>query len=70
MTSSRQGWRAPFLEVGGDEMYSAMEELGLEYDCSWPTLKYTNWYGSKPYGALWPYTLDYPSIQVCPRIGE
>ncbi|XP_027231311.2 chitin deacetylase 7 [Penaeus vannamei] len=60
-----KGWRAPFLEVGGDEMYSAMEELGLEYDCSWPTLKYTNWYGSKPYGALWPYTLDYPSIQDC-----
>ncbi|XP_042887457.1 chitin deacetylase 7-like isoform X3 [Penaeus japonicus] len=60
-----KGWRAPFLEVGGDEMFSALHDLGLQYDCSWPTLKYTNWYGSKPLGALWPYTLDYPSIQDC-----
>ncbi|XP_069185002.1 chitin deacetylase 7 isoform X1 [Procambarus clarkii] len=60
-----KGWRAPFLEVGGDEMFSAVRDLNLLYDCSWPTLKYTNWYGDRPEGAIWPYTLDFPSIQDC-----
>ncbi|KAG7171350.1 putative Polysaccharide deacetylase-like 2 [Homarus americanus] len=48
-----KGWRAPYLELGGDEMFSALNELGLEYDCSWPTLRYTNWFGSNPIGALY-----------------
>ncbi|XP_071547694.1 chitin deacetylase 7-like [Panulirus ornatus] len=60
-----KGWRAPFLEVGGNEMFTALSEAGLTYDSSWPTLEYTNWHGANPKGALWPYTLDYPSIQDC-----
>ncbi|KAK8746157.1 hypothetical protein OTU49_017270, partial [Cherax quadricarinatus] len=60
-----KGWRAPFLEVGGDEMFSAITDLGLQYDCTWPTLHYTNWFDTEPLGALWPYTLDFPSIQDC-----
>ncbi|MPC30174.1 hypothetical protein E2C01_023433 [Portunus trituberculatus] len=62
---SGQGWRAPFLELGGDEMFSALQQLGLKYDCSWTTLKYTNWF-EKPNQGLWPYTLDYNSPQDCP----
>lgn len=60
-----KGWRAPFLEVGGDEMFRAIETLGLKYDSSWTTLKYTNWY-EETIPALWPYTLDYLSPQDCP----
>lgn len=59
-----QGWRAPFLEMGGDGMFRAIQQLGLKYDSSWTTLKYTNWY-EEEIPALWPYTLDYPSPQVC-----
>jgi len=58
------GFRAPFLEVGGDGMYEALKESGFEYDCSWATLLYTPWYpDASALGALWPYTLDYQSIQ-------
>ncbi|XP_076046293.1 chitin deacetylase 8-like [Oratosquilla oratoria] len=64
-----KGFRAPFLEVGGDKMFRALQDLGFEYDCSWSTLHYTNWCGTKPRGAMWPYTLDYPSIQDC-QIGR
>ncbi|KAK8381730.1 hypothetical protein O3P69_015052 [Scylla paramamosain] len=60
-----KGWRAPFLELGGDEMFSALQQLGLKYDCSWTTIKYTNWF-EKPNQGLWPYTLDYGSPQDCP----
>ncbi|XP_018020181.1 chitin deacetylase 7 [Hyalella azteca] len=61
-----KGFRAPFLEVGGDSMFGALKEAGFDYDCSWPSLQYTPWFrqpdGSYK-GALWPYTLDYASIQ-------
>lgn len=58
-----QGWRAPFLELGGDAMFTALDKLGLKYDSSWTTLKYTNWF-EDTIPALWPYTLDFPSPQV------
>ncbi|KAA0194972.1 hypothetical protein HAZT_HAZT001715 [Hyalella azteca] len=60
------GFRVPFLEVGGNLMYEVLLENGFKYDCSWPSLKYTPWYtefGGEPLGTLWPYTLDYMSIQ-------
>ncbi|XP_042856412.1 chitin deacetylase 7-like [Penaeus japonicus] len=60
-----KGFRAPFLEVGGNDMYQALYDSGFTYDCSWPALQYTNWYGDEPKGALFPYTLDYQSPQDC-----
>ncbi|KAF2357300.1 NodB domain [Trinorchestia longiramus] len=60
------GFRVPYLEVGGNPMYQALLESGFTYDCSWPTYKYTPWYtdwNGQSYGTLWPYTLDYLSIQ-------
>ena len=62
-----QGFRAPFLEIGGDEMYGALNASRFKYDCSWPSLHYTPWFTGTDginKGSLWPYTLDYLSIQV------
>lgn len=53
------GIRAPFLQMSGDNSTQAIKELGLEYDCSWPTQAYVH-------PGLWPYTLDCPSTQDCP----
>ena len=50
-------------------MFSALQQLGLKYDCSWTTLKYTNWF-EKPNQGLWPYTLDYGSPQVGGHRGQ
>lgn len=36
-----------------------MKEIGLEYDCSWPTVNYIT-------PGIWPYTLDYKTTQDCP----
>ena len=48
-------------------MYEALNESKFEYDCTWSTLQYTPWFEDNEgviKGALWPYTLDYQSIQV------
>ncbi|KAK7069769.1 hypothetical protein SK128_015091 [Halocaridina rubra] len=63
------GTRVPYLELGGDEMFRALSDGGYQYDSSWPSLIYTNWFGSPPKGAIFPYTLDFKSLQDCP-IGE
>merc|ERR1712179_511863 len=64
-----KGWRAPFLETGGDIMYKAMHDAGFTYDCSISTYRYSNWYTiegeDKPRGALFPYTMDYESDLKC-----
>lgn len=49
-----KGFRAPFLQIGGDAMYKVIQESGLEYDCS----RTTNTRD------LWPYTAEYKTIQV------
>ena len=46
-----QGERAPFLQSSGDATFTAMKNLGMFYDCSFPTTAYTN-------PPIWPYTLD------------
>ncbi|XP_023332330.1 uncharacterized protein LOC111704337 isoform X1 [Eurytemora carolleeae] len=57
------GFRAPFLQLGGDEMFTALQQDGFKYDCSW---------ASRDYGylkldvGLFPYTLDYETVQDCP----
>merc|ERR1712002_14770 len=63
------GIRAPYMQIGGDTMYSALKDAGFKYDSSWTALDYTNWYGKSPKGALYPYTLDFQSPQIpddCP----
>lgn len=50
------GMRMPFLQLAGDNTYIAMVAAGLKYDSSW---------ASKIEPGLWPYTLNYASIQEC-----
>jgi len=58
-----KGMRSPFLQGGGDAMYSMLENNKFEYDCTWPTRTYG--FVDAEIG-LYPYTLDYASIQDCP----
>jgi len=51
------GVRAPFLETGGDPMFTAMEQFGFLYDSSFPSR-----YESSP---LWPYTAHQGIRQAC-----
>lgn len=57
-----KGFRSPYLQMGGDEMYGALYKDGFQYDCSW---------ASREYGfqhldtGLYPYTMDYETIQDC-----
>ena len=47
------GMRAPFLQIGGDNMFQMLQDKGIEYDCSMPTRT-----------PFFPYSLDYHSTQV------
>ena len=71
-----QGWRSPFLQGTGDTMYTVLEEENFDYDCSWPT-RFEHWviirifnFLNRRFGymdaeqGLYPYTLDYHSVQV------
>ncbi|XP_068227077.1 chitin deacetylase 7-like [Palaemon carinicauda] len=58
------GTRALHMEMGGDEMYRALNDAGYKYDSTWSAREYTNWYGDQPKGALYPYTLDFQSPQI------
>eukprot|EP00092_Neocalanus_flemingeri_P035792 GFUD01038972.1.p1 GENE.GFUD01038972.1~~GFUD01038972.1.p1 ORF type:complete len:393 (+),score=90.86 GFUD01038972.1:42-1220(+) len=58
-----QGMRAPFLQTGGDLMFSVLSLFGFLYDSSLTS--------SKTSPSLWPYTLDHDpphscSIPPCP----
>ncbi|OXA54405.1 chitin deacetylase 8 [Folsomia candida] len=53
-----KGMRAPFLQVGGDAMYSALVNGGFLWECSRPTQNQR-----RP--GLWPYTADFESTQDC-----
>jgi len=57
--SSIKGTRAPFLLMGGDTMFQVYKDNGFEWDCSWATRNFVN-------PGMWPYTLDYRSVQECP----
>jgi len=57
------GNRAPFLQGGGDAMFQMLKENNFEYDCTWPTRKF-GYLDAE--AALYPYTLDYASVQDCP----
>ncbi|CAG7660156.1 unnamed protein product [Allacma fusca] len=51
------GFRAPFLQGGGDPMYEALNAAGFLYESSRPTRALSP--------VLWPYTGDYDTIQDC-----
>lgn len=52
------GVRLPFLQMSGNTSFQVIADSGLKYDYSWATLDYKN-------PGLWPYSLDYASIQDC-----
>ncbi|KAJ0171784.1 hypothetical protein K1T71_012547 [Dendrolimus kikuchii] len=52
------GVRMPFLQMAGNNCFHVMKDYGLVYDSSWPNTDIRN-------PGLWPYTLDYASIQDC-----
>ncbi|KAJ6646914.1 Chitin deacetylase 8 [Pseudolycoriella hygida] len=54
-----KGMRLPLFELSGNTSFEAMVKVGLEYDSSWPTQHFIS-------PGLWPYSLDYQSIQDCP----
>ncbi|CAG9568449.1 unnamed protein product [Danaus chrysippus] len=56
--TSMQGIRSPFIQLSGDSTFQMIKDNGLTYDLSWPTVRFTG-------PGLWPYTLDYSSIQDC-----
>ena len=51
LTAVARGMRAPFLAIGGNNMYSMMYDANFTYDSSMPI------YENKP--PSFPYTLDY-----------
>lgn len=56
--SDIRGLRMPLLQLSGNNQFTMMKEGGIEYDSSWPTRSFMQ-------TGLWPYTLDYQSIQDC-----
>jgi len=58
-----KGTRAPFLQAGGDNMFQMLAENHFLYDCSWPTRSFGYLEAME---GLYPYTLDYQSVQDCP----
>ena len=53
-----KGYRAPYIQVGGNTEFKVLKDSGFLYESSMPT----RIIGDKP---LWPYTLDYRSTQDC-----
>ena len=50
-----KGFRAPFLQLGGDRQFKAMVDSKMLYDSSMPAANV----------GMWPYTFDYKSTQEC-----
>ncbi|ESO91313.1 hypothetical protein LOTGIDRAFT_153749 [Lottia gigantea] len=58
---SIHGFRVPFLQLGGDNMYKAIYDSKLSYDTSMFTGPV--WEGGEP---VWPFTLDFvPGQEFC-----
>ncbi|XP_076325918.1 uncharacterized protein LOC143233508 [Tachypleus tridentatus] len=52
-----RGMRAPFLQIGGNNMFEMLYEANFTYDSSMPV------FDNNP--PLWPYTLDYAINHEC-----
>lgn len=57
-TSSIQGIRLPFLQMSGDASFEMLYKNFFLYDSSWPSQLHLS-------PGLWPYTLNYKSMQDC-----
>ncbi|XP_065186071.1 chitin deacetylase 7-like [Sycon ciliatum] len=52
------GFRAPYLQAGGDRQFSVLKEQSFVYDSTMPTCKYVD-------PPMYPYTLDYARTEEC-----
>ncbi|XP_046636843.1 chitin deacetylase 7-like isoform X3 [Daphnia pulicaria] len=53
-----QGFRAPYLQTGGDATFIALNNLGMNFDSSLPSITFSD-------PPIWPYTLDHGITQDC-----
>lgn len=53
-----KGFRAPFLQIGGENEFKALHDAKFLFESSMPTANQIN-------PPLWPYTFDYASTQEC-----
>ncbi|XP_017775135.1 PREDICTED: uncharacterized protein LOC108561622 [Nicrophorus vespilloides] len=54
-----KGLRLPLLQLSGNNSFIAANQIGLSYDCSWPSRQFVE-------PGLWPYTLDSGATHDCP----
>ena len=52
------GFRAPFLQIGGNNEFKVLHDAKFLFESSMPTSKFRN-------PPLWPYTFDYKITQDC-----
>lgn len=52
------GFRAPFLQIGGNNEFKVLHDAKFLFESSMPTSHFRD-------PPLWPYTLDYATIQEC-----
>lgn len=53
-----KGFRAPYIQIGGNTEFKTLKDAGFLYESSMPTQMYRD-------PPLWPYTLEYRSTQDC-----
>lgn len=53
-----KGYRAPYIQVGGNTEFKTLKDAGFMFESSMPTQMYRD-------PPLWPYTLEYRSTQDC-----
>lgn len=53
-----KGFRAPFLQIGGDNEFKVLHDGKFTFESSMPTQKFMD-------PPMWPYTLDYSTTQEC-----
>jgi len=53
-----KGYRAPYLQIGGNTEFKTLKDAKFMYESSMPTQMYRD-------PPLWPYTLEYRSTQDC-----
>lgn len=50
--------RVPQFQMAGNNSVEVLRDIGLTYDSTWQTQEFIE-------PGLWPYSLDYQSIQSC-----
>ncbi|XP_046449601.1 chitin deacetylase 8-like isoform X3 [Daphnia pulex] len=53
-----QGFRAPYLQTGGDATFTALQSLGMNFDSSLPSIKFMD-------PPIWPFTMDFGVTHDC-----